>query len=106
LYFAAAATTVLAIIILWALQPIEKKFLKKFRHVTLRIVASQELSHAEILAYITKNPALKISSFTIDKEDSLNNVLINFEQSKMELFQELFEELKKNNAIKEIHWNQ
>lgn len=38
LYFAAAATTVIALIILWALQPIERSYSKKFKQSTLRIV--------------------------------------------------------------------
>lgn len=106
LYFAAGATTILAIIILWALQPIEKRFLKKFRHITIRIVANQAINQSEILALFASKKETQIQHFSVEREGEFVSMLMNFENSSLELFQEIIEKLKGNQLVKEVHWNQ
>ena len=49
MYFAASATTVLAILILWGLQPLQKRFSPKFQQKSLTIVANNDVNPKTII---------------------------------------------------------
>ena len=49
LYFAAGATTIIALIILWALEPLEQLYLKKLGHITLTITNNAEINNMDLL---------------------------------------------------------
>lgn len=52
LYFAAAITTIIALIILWALQPLEKRFTRRFKHKSIRIVADRQYDHSDLMSQL------------------------------------------------------
>lgn len=106
LYFAAGSTTLLAIVILWGLQPIEKKFLKKFRHVSLRIVVNNSMKQSELLKMFSMYPEVRIQSFSCEREDETYTLLITFENSSLDIYQNIIDELRENTQVKQIHWNQ
>ncbi len=106
LYFAAGSTTLLAIVILWGLQPIEKKFLKKFRHVSLRIVVNNSMKQSELLKMFSMHPEVRIQSFSCEREDETYTLLITFENSSLDIYQNIIDELRENTQVKQIHWNQ
>lgn len=106
LYFAAGSTTLLAIVILWGLQPIEKKFLKKFRHVSLRIVVNNSMKQSELLKMFSMHPEVRIQSFSCEREDETYTLLITFENSSLDIYQNIIDELRENTQVKQFHWNQ
>lgn len=106
LYFAAGSTTLLAIVILWGLQPIEKKFLKKFRHVSLRVVVNNSMKQSELLKMFSMHPEVRIQSFSCEREDETYTLLITFENSSLDIYQNIIDELRENTQVKQIHWNQ
>lgn len=106
LYFAAGSTTLLAIVILWGLQPIEKKFLKKFRHVSLRIVVNNSMKQSELLKMFSMYPEVRIQSFSCEREDETYILLITFENSSLDVYPNIIDELRENTQVKQIHWNQ
>lgn len=106
LYFAAAATTIIALIILWALQPIEKSYSKKFKQSTLRIVTHLNADSSVLLKNILEQTGLKIESFTVDKTGNEFVYQLKFDDTDAIKPEEIINALKSDPSIKEIFWNQ
>lgn len=104
LYFAAAATTGIALIILWALKPLEERFFKKYRHMTLRIVTQPNVDHTEFLKGILSNEKLKITSFTLNKSEAGSIFLVTFENININKMDIVINELKNDPIIQEVFW--
>jgi len=105
MYFAAIATTVIAIIILWALQPLERLYNKQFRKKTLKIIATQGVSDTNILSTLLKNEKLKVENFTFERTD--NEIIIQLRlDSKSDSYRiaDIINDLNKDQAIKDIYW--
>ena len=106
MYFAAAATTFIALVILLGLQPIERRLFKKFRHMQLRIIADTDTNHAELLKKLLNNKNLKVQSFNLEKEDGnfvFQLSVENVDVSKLDIIVKM---LKDEQAIKDVFWTQ
>ena len=106
LYFAAGTTTIVALIILWALQPLEQIYSKKFKQKTLRIVTRPDANNTEILKNLLGKPDLKIQTFSLDKGDDEFVFQLKFDPADITKFEDVITELKNDPAIKEIFWAQ
>src|SRR5690625_3152259 len=104
MYFAAAATTIIALIILWAMQPIEKFYAKKFKHKTLRLVAQQDPSNNELLKSLLTKEDLEVQTFTLERNAFEFVLQIKFDDIDANKIDLIMEELKQHESIKEIHW--
>lgn len=101
---AAAITTGFAIIILWGLQPLEKKYFEKFKQKSLRITTSHDFGNAEFLTALLKENGIALISlnFTRTNEDLIFQIQL--EHADTETLESVINLLKKNSAIKEIQW--
>ncbi len=101
---AAAITTGFAIIILWGLQPLEKKYFEKFKQKNLRITSSHDFGNVEFLTALLKENGIALISlnFTRTNEDLI--FLIQLEHADTGTLESVINLLKKNSAIKEIQW--
>lgn len=106
LYFAAGTTTIVALIILWALQPLEQIYSKKFKQKTLRIVTRPDANNTAMLTLLLSHPDLKIQTFTLDKEDDGFIFQMKLDPADITKFEDIIGELKNDPAIKEIFWAQ
>lgn len=106
MYFAAAVTTVLALIILWALQPLERLYTKKYKHKSLIIITNLNVNNSELLKDILSNDALKIQTFNLEKSEDEYTFQIKFDNVDMVKINDIINELKKDHAIKQISWSQ
>ncbi len=106
MYFAAGAATVIALIILWALQPVERKITEKFRQKTLRIVTTSTADDTALLKNLLNDSGIKILHFTLDKTENELVFHLKFENTTTGRIAELINELKKDATIKEITWHQ
>lgn len=106
MYFAAAVTTVLALIILWALQPLERLYIKKYKHKSLIIITNLNVNNSELLKDILSNDALKIQTFNLEKTEIEYTFQIKFDNVDMVKINDIINELKKDHAIKQISWSQ
>jgi putative Mg2+ transporter-C (MgtC) family protein len=106
LYFAAGTTTIVALIILWALQPLEQIYSKKFKQKTLRIVTRPDANNTAMLKLLLSHPDLKIQTFTLDKEDDGYIFQMKLDPTDITKFEDIISELKNDPAIKEIFWTQ
>ncbi len=106
LYFAAGATTILALIILWALQPVEQIYSKRFRHETLRIVTDAGEDNAEVIKNLLHENDLRIQAFNLERKHKEFVFQVKFESIEVAKLDAVVNALKDLPAIKEINWLQ
>ena len=106
LYFAAGATTVIALIILWALQPLEQAYSQKFKQKTLRIVTKLNVNNTAILKILLDNTDLKIHTLSVERDDEESVFQLKFDSTDLTKIEDVIVELKKNRSIMEIFWTQ
>ncbi|MBS1749353.1 MAG: MgtC/SapB family protein [Bacteroidetes bacterium] len=106
LYFAAGATTVIALIILWALQPLEQAYSQKFKQKTLRIVTKLNVNNTAILKILLDNTDLKIHTLSVERDDEESVFQLKFDSTDLTKIEDVIVELKKNPSIMEIFWTQ
>ena len=104
LYFAAGAATIIVLIILWALQPLERKYFKKFRDLTLHIVTDADANNNDLLKNLLVKDKFKVQTFTLEKKDNLFIFQIKLDSMDISKMDILVTELKRDVAIKEITW--
>jgi putative Mg2+ transporter-C (MgtC) family protein len=68
MYFAAGAATIIALVILWGLQPLERMLFKKFKQKTLKIITTLNVNNIELLKDLLNKDELKIEAFTFERE--------------------------------------
>lgn len=103
LYFAAGVTTLIALFILWALQPLEKVFSRKFKHRTLKIVTTLDVDSTELYNNLAQLIDVKIKNYSfkmVNKEFIFN---LKIEMVSNEKMSKLINELKVKPEIIEIH---
>lgn len=106
MYFAASSTTIIALIILWALQPLERRFFNKFKHKTLRIITTLNVDNTALLHNLLNNDELKIESFTLEKSDDKFVFQLKFENVDPTKISLIISVLKEDPTIQEIFWSQ
>lgn len=104
MYFAACATTILALIILWALQPLERKFSQRFKLKTLRILTSPDIDLPGLFKRLEGN-GITFSSFLLDKNEDGFNLQLKIEETNLTKLTKIITELQKEETVKEIFWN-
>jgi putative Mg2+ transporter-C (MgtC) family protein len=94
MYFAASAATVLCLIILWILQPFEKKVAERYKPKTLKIITPNRDKSLQILNELLLNTGLNIVSSSVSKVEhhyvisiSLNSIDLNELQLLMNTYQ-------------------
>ncbi|MBL0310670.1 MAG: MgtC/SapB family protein [Bacteroidetes bacterium] len=105
LYFAALVTTVLAIIILWGLQPLEKKLGGKFKQKSIRIVTISKDKSISIIGKIFMNENWEISGCIVDKEDIEFIITVTFRNIGKQDLTELMNHFQLDTDIKEVVWS-
>ena len=98
LYFAAGATTVIALIILWALQPFERIFSGRFRYNSLRIVTDNIV----LLRNLLNNDVFKIESLSVEKGDDGMVLNLRIAKQDQKSIETIIRELENNPNVKEI----
>jgi len=106
LYFAAGVTTAIALIILWALQPLEQIYSRRFKKKILRIVAHLNVDHTDLLKTLLNNPDSKIQAFNLEKENDEVVFEIKFDHLDTAKITALIHLLKDYPEIKELSWIQ
>jgi putative Mg2+ transporter-C (MgtC) family protein len=105
MYIAAAITTVFALIILWALQPLENKIKKRFTKKTLRIETNQNGNANTILSKIGDFQFVNFSNFSIDKSDKGFIIQMRFEKLDKEHLQMITNAFENDSSVKKIFWS-
>ena len=104
MYFAASAATVLSLIILWGLHPIQKKISNKFHQKSLTIHAKGDANPRKIINRLLEDKDLDFANFAITrlKKDLMIEVLL--EQAASDRLLDIIDNLQKESYIKKISW--
>ena len=104
MYFAASAATVLSLIILWGLHPIQKKISNKFHQKSLTIHAKGDANPRKIINRLLEDKDLDFANFAITrlKKDLMIEVLL--EQAASDRLLDIIDSLQKESYIKKISW--
>lgn len=71
LYFAAGATTLVALIILWVLKPLEQFYTKRFSQKIIKIITKQNLNDSAFFRELQKQYDLKIQTVSYEKSNEV-----------------------------------
>ncbi len=104
LYFAAAATTGIALIILWGLQQLEHVYSKRFKNKILKVVVSSKHHTPEVFARLFEEEDLHIQSLSFEKDQKEMVYTVRFEEAEDSKFTPLMAKLKTITDIKGIYW--
>ena len=104
MYFAASATTVLTLIILWGMQPIQKRFSKKFQQRSLIISAKPNTSPKNIIDKLLEDKSVEFANFSVTKLTDELVIELHMEQSHNPVLIKIVDELNSDPAITKISW--
>jgi len=102
MYFAAVAATVLALIILWGLKPLEKKYLGKFKHKSIKIITETREKSTDVINKVFQNPDLEIVSFLLNQLDNGFEISFKLKNYSKTQLAELIHDLETEKGIKEV----
>lgn len=105
LYFAALITTLLALIILWILQPLEKRFSDKFRQRGIKIVVDSKAEPLDVLNKVFQDHTLEISSCLLDKTDEETIISFKFNGVDRLRLIKIINDVQTSTSVKEIIWD-
>ncbi len=105
MYFAACIATSIAIIILWLLQPVEKRFLSRFEQKTIRIITFERSKSIEVADKLFQSTSLNITSCNIEQTDSFFFITIRFKSMDKAIVGKLIGEIQTDTGVKEVSWN-
>ena len=105
MYYAAGITTFIALIILWAIQPLETYITNRVLKNTLKITAKADFIWSEWVSQLKKKEALQIESVRMDKEGSKFVYQIRFESVNQDLVNRIVDELKVEPSVTEFSWS-
>lgn len=104
LYFAAGATTIIALIILWALKPLEQIYFRKYKPLLLR-VSSRPDSESDFIRRLLENKEIKIQSINLERNDNEYIYDLKFDHTELSKLELIIGELRNDPSIKEVSWN-
>lgn len=104
MYFAAAITTLISLIILWALKPLETIYLGKGKQKSLQLLVRSEAQNHDVLKTVMELPALKVQSFSMEKNETGYLLQLKFDSIETAAITELTSLLKTNPDVLEISW--
>lgn len=104
LYFAAGATTIIALIILWALKPLEQEYFRKYKPIILRITSNPD-SESDFIKRLLENKEIKIQSINLERNDNEYIYDLKFDHTELSNLELIIGELRRDPSIKEVSWN-
>lgn len=105
MYFAATATTVIALIILWAMQIVQKRLALKNTRRSLRIETGQKAVTNEILSQLWNKPEIDVSGFTVEKLSEGFAMEVSFSAANKKTMAAMITEIQSLPSVKEVTWH-
>lgn len=104
MYFAAAITTVIALIILWALKPLERMYFKKSNQKTLQITANLSPTNNDLIKSLLEVKDITVQNLSIRKENGELLFVLEIEKTEAKTIQPILDQLRENPSVKEVSW--
>jgi len=104
LYFAAGATTVIALIILWGLQQLEHIYSSRFKLKSLNIAFGNHEKAVEILNFMIENDELKMQTFSLEKIKDDYVLKVKFDEKVSDNIEKIISSLAQHKEVKSLYW--
>ncbi len=104
MYFAAVAATILALFILWIIQPLEARFAQRFKKKTLRITTLTEEKSLNILNEIFEQEEVSVASCTLERMGKDYLITFAFKWLPNTHRSRIMSQLHSDEAVKEVVW--
>lgn len=104
MYFAAGVTTLIALAILWALKPLERKLTPKATQKYLRFTIAASEGVSGLIGSLLLNRQIAEAHSKVNEAENQTSVHIVFNNPEDADFAEMITELQVNKKIKEISW--
>jgi len=105
MYFAASVTTALAIVILWMIQPLEKRIAGRFRRWEMQVTVTDRTAIAAIISRVFQYDNLETSFSSMDQADGNYVVTFRFKKHDKSTITQLVAGLQTDVHVKEVIWN-
>lgn len=105
MYFAALMTTLIALIILWGLKPVEKRFFDRYKQMSIKIVLRADAKSMDVLNKLFQNRGLEISDCSLNKTDTELSISFKFRGVGLSHLTNIINEFQEDPNIKEVLWN-
>ncbi len=104
LYLAAVMTTVIALMILWAMDPLMKVMTERYRQAVLHIVTDSKMDNMHIIERLKEREGLDVASYTVEQRKKQFTFVVRLKNINEERELEIMELLKKHPDVKEFMW--
>ncbi len=104
LYIAAVAATAIAFIILLILQPIERRFARRFKPHLVRVVINENSNPYRIIDKIMELAEADIKTFSFNKSEKGYILEINFENFDIKEVSPALKEIEKDDDVSSVFW--
>jgi len=104
MYFAASTATVLSLLILWGLQPLQKRFSAKFQHKSLMITAKGDTNPKKIINKLLEDSELDFADFAVNRYKKELVIEVKLMNSASAHFRKTIDMLNEESYIRKISW--
>lgn len=105
MYLAASITTVLALIILWGLHPVQRRISSKFHNKSLTIVSQADSNPREIMDRLIADSSIEYTNFMVSKNKSELVIEVKLLKSPNPHLIAMVEQFSADPEIKKISWH-
>ena len=104
MYFAAGAATVLALIILWGMHPIQKRFSTKFHQNNLTIITRTKVNPKTVIDKLLEEKSINYTNIAVTKSNKQIMIELRVTKANNPTLVEIVETLNDNPDVKKIYW--
>ena len=104
MYIAASLATGLSIIVLWALQPLERFYAQRFKLRTIKITTTADAKTTDIIDRLEAIKGTTFVDFTMKKSDDHYILDLKYEEADISKLKEILNELQQDVEVKEVYW--
>lgn len=104
MYFAAMMTTALVLVILLIIQPLEKRFTKRFRHRKLKITTCNKAKSIQIVKEVLQGES-SVSSCAVEKSEDQYILSFSFENINEPALLQLINTFQTDSDVQDVIWN-
>jgi len=105
MYFAASVATVLSIVILWGLHPVQKMVSNKFHQKSLTIHADGDINPRKIINKLLEDKDLDFANFSITRHKKELMLQVQLEKTASNRLLDIIDRLQSESYIKKISWS-
>ncbi len=104
MYVAAGIATILALVILWAIQPLERYYSQRFKLRTIRITATKDANATDIIEKLESIRGTTFVDFTLTKTKEAFTLNLRYEEADISKLNAIIKELQREVEVKEVYW--